>query len=224
MKCSILLSVIVAAALVASGTSSAVQPGGATAATASTPIDLGTLGGRNSHADAMNDHGQVVGDSLTAGGVEHAFSWTQKGGMVDLETLGEVESHLAGVNAVNERGQVVGDRHPDPQDGNYRAFLWSQKDGMVDLGGSLSVAYAVNDRGQVVGNGFFTASEGEQAFSWTQKGGVVDLGTFGGSYSVAYAVNDRGQVVGSADTAGAMCRMPSPGRCRVAWSISARSK
>ena len=44
----------------------------------------------------MNNHGQVVGSSLTAGDVDHAFSWTEKGGMVDIDTLGGAGSHLVG--------------------------------------------------------------------------------------------------------------------------------
>ncbi len=45
--------------------------------------DLGTLGGAFREATAMNDHGQVVGESETSSGRSHAFSWTQAGGMVD---------------------------------------------------------------------------------------------------------------------------------------------
>ena len=51
-------------------------------------IDLGTLGGASSGAEAVNDSGQVVGGSQTASGANHAFLWTQAGGMVDLGTLG----------------------------------------------------------------------------------------------------------------------------------------
>ena len=71
-------------------------------------VDLGTLGGINSDAHAVNDRGQVVGESYAAGGAcLHAFSWTRAGGMVDLGTLpGGGRSH---VDAVNDRGQVVGD-------------------------------------------------------------------------------------------------------------------
>jgi len=72
---------------------SAVALGGITADTgAATPtpsvVDLGTLGGDSSVAAVINGAGQVAGDSLTATGDTHAFSWTQAGGMVDLGTLG----------------------------------------------------------------------------------------------------------------------------------------
>ena len=64
--------------------------GGAMAAPASvTAIDLGTLGGTNSGAAAVNASGQVVGFAGTAGNAaSHAFSWTENGGMVISELLG----------------------------------------------------------------------------------------------------------------------------------------
>lgn len=70
-----------------------------------TAVDLGTLGGSDSRALAINDQGQVVGNSLTAVFTSHAFSWTQAGGIVDLGTLGGPHSNAV---AVNESGQVAG--------------------------------------------------------------------------------------------------------------------
>jgi probable HAF family extracellular repeat protein len=40
--------------------------------------DLGTLGGAYSSAAAINDHGQIVGESLTADGAYHAALWVGK--------------------------------------------------------------------------------------------------------------------------------------------------
>ena len=51
--------------------------------------DLGTLGGGYSFAYGINDAGQVVGDSTTAAGPDHAFITGPNGvGMTDLGTLG----------------------------------------------------------------------------------------------------------------------------------------
>jgi probable HAF family extracellular repeat protein len=83
-------------------------------------IDLGTLGGTQSIALAVNASGQVVGQSTTAGDTEqHAFSWTQSGGMIDLGTLGGAFSVAWAVNA---SGQVAGDSTTGS--GEFHAVLW----------------------------------------------------------------------------------------------------
>src|SRR5438128_10063164 len=67
-------------------------------------VDLGTLGGSNSSAVAVNTSGQVVGQSGIAGdAASHAFSWTAATGMVDLGTLG---GRYSSAVAVNASGQV----------------------------------------------------------------------------------------------------------------------
>jgi probable HAF family extracellular repeat protein len=72
--------------------------------------DLGTLGGPNSDARAINDRGQVTGHSETATGGGQAYIWS-KGRMTGLGTGSQ------GGEALNNRGQVTG----ADQD---RAFLW----------------------------------------------------------------------------------------------------
>jgi probable HAF family extracellular repeat protein len=84
-------------------------------------VDLGTLGGANSYAYAVNDSGQVVGYSYIPGDAAfHAFSWTADGGMVDLGTLGGANSYAY---AVNDSGQVVGDSSSSTS-GNLHATMW----------------------------------------------------------------------------------------------------
>ena len=85
--------------------------------------DLGTLGGTNSGASAINDKGQAAGWSLTSSGEHHAFLWTVTGGMRDLGTLGGTNS-VAG--AINNNGQVVGDIMTASMDS--RATLWEVED------------------------------------------------------------------------------------------------
>jgi probable HAF family extracellular repeat protein len=78
--------------------------------------DLGTLGGDNSSAKAVNDHGQVAGTSQAPDGVYHAFSWTAAGGMVDLGELG-----LDTAVVINNSGQIAG----TTVGGAARAVLWT---------------------------------------------------------------------------------------------------
>ena len=65
-----------------------------------TIIGLGTLGGTESGATALNDIGQVVGWSDTVMEVLHAFLW-QDGTIIDLGTLGGEQSHASGVTQWN---------------------------------------------------------------------------------------------------------------------------
>jgi probable HAF family extracellular repeat protein len=162
------------------------------------PVNLGTLGGSTSVANAVNDNGQVVGQSQIANGTYHPFSWTAAGGMVDLGSLGGSSSALK----VGASGQVIGYSYLSGSSGSYRGFTWSQAGGFVDLtlGGTDSDALDVGANGQVAGWSTLTGVSTRHAFSWTPAGGIVDLGTLGGTYSNAYAVSN-GQVVGYSATA-----------------------
>jgi probable HAF family extracellular repeat protein len=174
------------------------------------PIDLGTLGGASSVAVAVNSTGQVIGvsdtglfDPDTGVSVWHAFSWTARGGMVDLGTNGYRGSTAV---AVNDLGQVIGTVFNENENVDPQAFLWTADHGMRELGtlgGTTSVATAINNFGQVVGTSA-TATGEFHAFSWTARGGMVDLGVLaGGLASSATDVNDRGQVVGGSQKLGA---------------------
>ena len=132
----------------------------------------------------------------------HAFLWTQATGMIDLGTLGGLES---GATAISSDGKVVG--YSQDARGNYRAFLWTpdQPNGttgtMIDLGtlgGNEVWATDVNAAGQVVGGSTLPGEREGHAFVWTQATGMVDLGTRGGGYSFAIGINDVGVIVGEA--------------------------
>jgi probable HAF family extracellular repeat protein len=123
---------------------------------------LGTLGGEQSQPTAINDSGQVVGQSGTRSGRQHAFLW-QDGKMTDLGALPGAERSKA--YAINSRGQVVG---WSITNGRKRAVLW-EGDRVIDLGtlgGADSAATDINDRGEIVG--LSTTANGEQhAVLWT---------------------------------------------------------
>ena len=85
--------------------------------------DLGTLGGSSSTAFGVNSSGQVVGDSLTANGDDHAFLYDGNG-MYDLNSLAsnlDGFSFLGGAFGINDSGQIAGTGFLP--DGSRRAFL-----------------------------------------------------------------------------------------------------
>ena len=163
-------------------------------------IDLGTLGGHTSRAYAMNDSGQVVGQSLTALGAPHAFLYAN-GKMKDLGALvsGGGNSAALGINAA---GQVVGIMG-NGKTKHGHAFLYN--DGAIKdlgtLGGMNARANAINDGGQLVGASL-NSSGVCRAFLYTRGKGMKDLGSLGGpkAESQAYAINAAGLVVGCSKT------------------------
>ena len=116
--------------------------------------DLGTLGGQNSSATAINPAGQVIGNAETAAGAVHAFLWPGSGPLQDLGTLGGRNSFAA---AISSAGQIVG--RSGSAGGVTHAFIY---DGSLrDLnnlipagsGWELVDATGINDTGQIVGFG-----------------------------------------------------------------------
>jgi probable HAF family extracellular repeat protein len=162
--------------------------------------DLGTLpGGNNSEAFGLNESGQVVGTSGTAGVPSyfgHAFIFSDQR-MRDLGTLGGTWSEAFGIN---ERGEVAGGS-AIAGDQTAHAFLY-RKGKLRDInprGSAGSVAYGINDSGAVVGYAFL--KRGPHAFVYSDEH-VTDLGTLGGSGSGAKAINQSGEIVGNANLEG----------------------
>jgi chitinase len=67
--------------------------------------DLGTLGGQNSSAEAINLAGQIGGQADVSAGITHAALWTASNQIQDLGTLGGTYAYARGIN---DKGAVVG--------------------------------------------------------------------------------------------------------------------
>jgi probable HAF family extracellular repeat protein len=179
-------------------------------------IDLGTFGGNESLANAVNSRGQVVGLATNAipdpfnfygfGTQMDAFLW-QNGVMRNLGTLGGPDSIAFWVN---EAGQVAGISYinstPNPLTGlpTMHPFQW-ENGKMRDLGtiGGTQVFQlnTLNERGQVVGSMTLADEDPNHVhpFLWDGKT-LLNLGTLGGDFGEANWLNDAGEVVGHADT------------------------
>jgi probable HAF family extracellular repeat protein len=158
---------------------------------------LGSLGSGFSVATGINDSNTVVGLSYNSANQQHAFLWTQAGGMQDL-TPSLTSIGGATATAVNSSDEVVGYYYPNGSRLPV-GFSWTQAGGLQDLGAAGTVVHAVNDLGTIVGQAPNAAGY-KHAFVWTPSGGVKDLGTLGGATSNALSVNKNGWVAGTSLT------------------------
>jgi probable HAF family extracellular repeat protein len=173
-------------------------------------VDLGM--GSFSTAMDINNHGAITG-SARFGAVElNAYVRSPTGGVINLGTLGGVES--SGV-AINDHGQVTGSSNTGTptMNGAQHAFLYTPGTGMVDLGalgGYFSAGVAINNAGQVTGDWRAAdptevfdpergaATDGLQinAFVYTAGTGMVDIGTINDGNATGFGIDSAGNVVG----------------------------
>ncbi len=158
--------------------------------------DLGTLGGDNSEAYAVNSTGELTGYSDVSGGTSaraHAFVYANAK-MIDIgkTVTGLPNSFGYGINA---SGHVAGAAY----DGGYsapHAFFYDGSKGTdIGVAGALgSTALAINDNDQVVG---YTTSTNyiDRAFVYV-AGSITDLGTLGGHHSYGLGINNSNVIVG----------------------------
>jgi probable HAF family extracellular repeat protein len=158
--------------------------------------DLGTLGGNLSFGLAINDAGQVVGQSLVGNTDEYNAFLYSNGTMFDLGTLGGDNSYA---EAINASGEIAG--YSDTADGSDLAFI-DQNGVMTSLGtlpgATYSYATAINDSGEVVGQ----TDLGAFLYDGTTMINLNDYlaGSDFVSLYGASAINDNGQIVGTGIT------------------------
>ena len=146
----------------------------------------------------LNDAGLVAGVTTIDDEFTRTFVWTRSDGLIDIDTLGSVESSPVAVGA---GGEVAGNRLASFDDGGERPFLWTRPTGMVDLGtgrGSTASVIAMTPGLHIAGSIGYPDGR-QRAMSWTRQGGMRELGTLGGRTSSARDVNTRGQIVGLAE-------------------------
>jgi len=175
--------------------------------------DLGTLGGTDAFATAINDQGQVLGWSYTnsvpspicaaqspapAAAVltTSSFIWDKKNGMRDIGGLGGTCT-LA--NDLNDHGQIVGGSSLTG-DTQFHPFVWEAATGVTDLlgasNGNLGIAFSISSSGVVVG--VTCDSVTCYAVLWRKSGGKWQRTDLSTSADAAYAssINSSEQVVG----------------------------
>ena len=158
------------------------------------PRDLGTLGGRDSQAFAINVKGQVVGVSNVNPHVRHAFLWAD-GKMTDLGALPGGTFSMA--YDINDAGLVTG--ISETASHAVHGCLWRQGK-LIDLGalpgGRISLTYALNNQGVAAGAAL---SGGEYHAVVLARGKWQDLGTLGSDPAAVSGLNDRNQIVGASN-------------------------
>jgi probable HAF family extracellular repeat protein len=155
-------------------------------------VNLGTLGGIESFAYAINNSGQIVGYAYDTNEASRAFLYSG-GKMTNLDAFGATDS---AATAINSSGQIAG----------WARFSGSSTLGFIlnpggsnqflgTLGGWFSEPTAMNDAGEVAGISDTANDSADHAFLSLQ-GFMVDLGTLGDDNSAALGMNNYGEVVG----------------------------
>ena len=167
--------------------------------------DLGTLGGAESTATAINDLGQVVGESTTATGERHAYVYDPA--TRTMRDLGEGTP-----TGISDTGRVVGEIVLP--DGHKAAVTWDLPAGtrtvLPRVGSDWERMLAVNHDGLAVGAGGRSYPWGPpnpmpwnwemRGIAWAVDGGRTDVSPLPGTSprTLSHDVNDAGQIVGQA--------------------------
>lgn len=168
--------------------------------------DLGTLGGSESWAAAINDSGTVAGRSYLPGdGAYHAFRYSN-GMMTDITP----SASLGWATAINNAGTIVG---------NYTisgsSYAYASSSGVL-ITICPGTAYAINNSGEIVGREMQIGSFGNTSYPFIFSNGVVtnlnSLVTLSGVTLISpTGINDSGQIIVFGDNGHAYLLSPIPG-------------
>lgn len=150
------------------------------------PQGVTGLGGGSTRIAAINNLGEAVGTSTTAGGQLHSFLYAS-GRTRDLTT----EYGAARAIAINDRGDITA-QAPDE-----RAMVI--RDGHAEVfGPSNSVAGAINERGDILVE-YFPPGQGSRTAVYS-NGELNDLPALGGPHVLGGSINEAGWVSGYGTT------------------------
>jgi probable HAF family extracellular repeat protein len=176
-------------------------------------VNLGSFGGTCTIASAINNRGQVVGESNGVGDQSSpAFIW-DKGSFKPLG--GSLGGDYSGAGAINDEGEAAGFAYlsNDLSNGPWHAALWKHIGSLTDLGtvgdDPCSYATSINAKTQVVGSSVSDCTltnPSFRAFLWID-GSIYDLNTLIAPGSPLYlqlpeTINDRGEIAGTGVDAG----------------------
>lgn len=137
-------------------------------------VNLGTLGGDQSDARAINQLGDIVGWAETSPGIQHAARWPAGGGSaIDLGVLSGRSASRA--NAINDVGVIAGWSANSSSD--TVAVLWLPNGVTKALdplpGGKISVAAGINNMGHVAGRSDLANGDQHAVVWWNYRLGSM---------------------------------------------------
>jgi probable HAF family extracellular repeat protein len=163
--------------------------------------------GYYANAYAINQAGQIAGDSENLSAVPRAVLWQGVSTPGDLGSACIADGVTFGpsqANAINSSGVAVGttlgaDCGSGTTDTHAAVFSGGAVTDLGTLGGNTSKALGINDSGITVGDAAGAGQNYTHAFYY--DGTMHDIGTLGGGLSSsATAINSSGVIVGHADT------------------------
>jgi len=177
-------------------------------------MDLGTLAGHSSSANALNDRGQVVGMSQTEKGEMYAFIWDATQGMRQITKDGPYATFA---RDINNKGQAIGyedlnmphqarpgSRRDYFSERRERGFLWTESGGekTLEYPDCESVSPSrINNEGQITGR-CWKDPRNQFVVVWDASGEAIDFGTLVEGIRYAPLLNNHGVFAGFRRTQG----------------------